>query len=284
MPDHASQLIIHRRQERPQFYEEGLAEGVLPLRMMLIPAGTFLMGSPDEELERLDREGPQHEVTLSRFFLAKYPVTQAQWRVVAGMPQVNRELAVDPSHFKGAMHPVEQVSWAAAGGFCARLTSHPNRRYRLPTEAEWEYACRAGTTTPFHFGETISTDYANYRGTDNEEYDWSGSYGDGPKGDYREETTPVDHFEGANVYGLCDMHGNVWEWCQDHWHSNYEGAPNDGSAWLSSDESEYRILRGGSWVDLPGLCRSAYRDFNRPGIRNSFIGFRVCCSAPRALP
>ncbi|MEL6384162.1 MAG: formylglycine-generating enzyme family protein [Cyanobacteria bacterium J06626_18] len=284
MQDNASHLTIHRRQERPQFYEERLAEGILPLRMMLIPAGTFLMGSPVEELERLDREGPQHEVTLSQFFLAKYPVTQAQWRVVAEMTQINRELEVDPSHFKGDNHPVENVSWEDAVEFCDRLTIYTNRQYRLPSEAEWEYACRAGTTTPFHFGETISTDYANYRGTDNEEHGWSGSYGDGPKGEYREATTPVDFFEGANAFGLCDMHGNVLEWCQDHWHSNYEGAPPDGSAWLSSDESEFRILRGGSWGDPPRYCRSASRSDARPGNRYNDVGFRVCCAAPRALP
>ncbi|MGF1522327.1 MAG: formylglycine-generating enzyme family protein [Leptolyngbyaceae cyanobacterium] len=284
MQDHASQLTIHRRQERIQFYEEHLAEGVLPLRMMLIPAGTFLMGSPDDELERLDWEGPRHEVTLSRFFLAKYPVTQAQWRVVAEMPQINRELEVNPSHFKGDRRPVEQVFWDDAVEFCDRLTLQTNRQYRLPSEAEWEYACRSGTTTPFHFGATISTDYANYRGTDNEEYGWSGSYGNGPKGEYRETTTPVDFFEGANTFGLCDMHGNVWEWCQDPWHSNYEGAPLDGSAWLSSGDGENRVLRGGSWANYPRHCRSAYRNNDRPGYRNVYIGFRVCCSAPRALP
>lgn len=141
-----------------QYYEEALAEGVLPLRMMWIPAGRFLMGSPEDELERLDREGPQHSVTVPQFFMAKYPVTQAQWRAVAAMPQVNRDLQADPSNFKGELHPVEQVSWYEAVEFCDRLSAHTNRQYCLPTEAQWEYACRAGTTTPFHFGETITTD------------------------------------------------------------------------------------------------------------------------------
>jgi formylglycine-generating enzyme required for sulfatase activity len=142
------------------------------------------------------------------------------------------------------------------------------RQYRLPTEAEWEYACRAGTTTPFHFGPTITSDLANYDG--------NYVYGDGPKGKFREETTGVGSFP-PNALGLYDMHGNVWEWCQDHWHSNYEGAPTDGGAWLPS--SELRLLRGGSWLYYPELCRSAYRDYDFPDNRNCNIGFRVVCSA-----
>jgi len=277
------QLTLKRQAARNQCYDEALGEGVLPLRMMQIPAGTFLMGSPKDELERQESEGPQNEVTLSRFFMGKYPITQAQWRVMAALPQVERELKADPSHFKGDLHPVESVSWYDAVEFCDRLTILTNRQYRLPTEAEWEYACRAGTTTPFHFGKTITTELANYRGTDNEEYKWSGSYGDGPKGEHREETTPVNQFEGANAFGLCDMHGNVWEWCQDHWHSSYKGAPTDGSAWIEGGSSERRILRGGSWGDDPWLCRSAFRDDLGPGFDDSYLGFRVVCSAPRTL-
>ncbi|MGB3137071.1 MAG: formylglycine-generating enzyme family protein, partial [Nodosilinea sp.] len=229
------------------------------------------------------REGPQHEVTLSQFFMSKYPITQAQWRAVAVLPQVERELKADPSRFKGDLRPVEQVSWYDAVEFCDRLTILTNRQYRLPTEAEWEYTCRAGTTTPFHFGETITTDLANYRGTDDEELKWSGSYGDGPKGEYRKETTPVEDFGFANAFGLSDMHGNVLEWCQDHWHDSYEGAPTDGSAWIEGGNSDRRILRGGSWANFPRNCRSAYRSDFEPGYDLNFIGFRVCCSAPRAL-
>jgi formylglycine-generating enzyme required for sulfatase activity len=218
--------------------------------------------------------------------MGKYQVTQAQWRFVAQLPQVNKELDPEPSNFKGDgstsltnNRPVEQVSWEDAVEFCDRLSQYTGRIYRLPSEAEWEYACRAGTKTPFHFGETITTDLANYDGTDNESMGWSGSYGSGPKGVYREETTEVGSFEVANNFGLYDMHGNVWEWCQDDWHGKYEGAPIDGSAWLDNEESSNtKLLRGGSWYDIPGDCRSASRnDYNLASYHND-IGFRVVCS------
>ena len=279
MAPNALPFTINRRRGQNQCYDELIGEGVQPLRMMLIPPGSFLMGSPEDELERLDTEGPQHEVTLTRFFLAKYPVTQAQWRAVAAMPQVKRNLKPDPSSFKGDDRPVERVSWYDAVEFCERLTNHTNRQYRLPSEAEWEYACRANTTTPFHFGETLSTDYANYNGS-NEEY---GAYGPGVRGEYRQETTPVGFFEVCNEYGLSDMHGNVWEWCQDDWHESYEGAPSDGSAWVEGDSEESKIIRGGSWFSLPWNCRSAYRYWFSPDNEDSYLGFRVCCSSPRVL-
>ena len=275
---------IIRSKAQLQYYDESLAEGLHPLRMMQIPAGTFVMGSPDEEGDRTDAEGPQHEVSLSQFFIAQYPVTQAQWRAVAAIRQVNQRLKFNPSEFKGDLNPVEQVSWYDAVEFCDRITIHTNRPYRLPTEAEWEYACRAGTTTPFNCGQTITTDLANYRGTD-DDLGHSGSYGDGPKGEYRQKTTPVDYFGGVNTFGLADMHGNVWEWCQDHWHDNYEGAPTDGSAWLTDNEKANRILRGGSWLNHPSLCRSAYcYSHTFPAYRYSRIGFRVVCSALRSQP
>ena len=276
-------VIINKRRGQNLFFDEVLPSGVA-LLMAQIPAGTFVMGSPEGELERYDDEGPQHEVTVREFFMGCYPVTQAQWRAVADLPQVERELKPDPSRFKGDQRPVEKVSWYDAVEFCARLSAHTQRAYRLPTEAEWEYACRAGTTTPFHFGETITTDLANYRGTDDEVLNRSGSYGKGPKGDYREETTPVDHFGVANAFGLCDMHGNVREWCADHWHDNYEGAPTDGSAWLDEGKSDSNyVLRGGSWDFYPRNCRSAIRVLNPPGDAYNAFGFRVACAAPRAL-
>ncbi|MEP0873117.1 formylglycine-generating enzyme family protein [Trichocoleus desertorum AS-A10] len=278
-------FTLQRRRQAVQFFVEPLSQEI-EIKMMLIPLGVFLMGSPEDELERQDREGPQHEVRVSSFFMGKYPVTQAQWRFVAALPEVKQKLELEPSGFKGDNHPVERVSWFDSVEFCARLSAHTGREYRLPSEAEWEYACRAGTTTPFHFGKTITADLANYRGTDNEKYKWSGSYGRGPKGEHRRETTPVDHFGVANAFGLCDMHGNVFEWCADHWHGNYEGAPTDGSAWLSDNENDnyHLALRGGSWDALPRACRSASRFDDSPSDRNDLIGFRVVCSAPSTLP
>jgi formylglycine-generating enzyme required for sulfatase activity len=241
------------------------------LEMMLIPGDTFIMGSPPEELEHQEDESPQHSVTVQPFFMGKYQVTQAQWRFVAQLPQVNRELEQDPSHFKGDNRPVEQVSWEDAVEFCDRLSQYTGRTYRLPSEAEWEYACRAGSAKPFAFGDTITTNEVNYDG--------NYTYGNAPKGKYRERTTPVGTFQ-PNAFGLYDMHGNVWEWCQDSWHSNYKGAPTDGSAWLDNEESSNRkLLRGGSWYSDPEGCRSAYRNYFNLDYNGYNIGFRVVCSA-----
>ena len=261
------------RSAQAQFFTEDLGDGIV-LEMVAIPGGRFTMGSPDSEQGRLEREGPQHLVTVSDFYLGKYEVTQAQWRVVASWPQVDRRLAPDSAHFEGDNRPVEKVSWEEAIEFCARLAQRTGRDYRLPSEAEWEYACRAGTTTPFHFGETITADLANYDATE--------TYGAGPKGEYRGQTTDVGSFS-ANAYGLYDMHGNVWEWCQDHWHGNYDGAPTDGSAWIdaSDNDNHSRILRGGSWFYNPGVCRAAYCNDNYPRYRNDDHGLRLSCSLPR---
>ncbi len=247
--------------------------GDIDLQMVAIPGGSFTMGSPRNEPERQRSEGPQHEVTLQPFYMARYPVTQAQWRAVAQLKQVDRELEPDPATFKGDDRPVERVSWEEATEFCLRLSQLTKHDYRLPTEAEWEYACRAGTTTAFHCGDMITTDLANYNGR---------AYAEGPKGKAREKTTVVGQFP-ANAWGLSEMHGNVWEWCQDHRHENYEGAPDDGSIWLEENPTKElrRQLRGGSWDDLPWFCRSALRDGSRPDNRNFNFGFRVVCVAPR---
>ncbi|NJR52771.1 MAG: formylglycine-generating enzyme family protein [Leptolyngbyaceae cyanobacterium CSU_1_3] len=289
-------LSIRREKRKARHYLEDLGNNVV-LDMVLIPAGSFLMGSPEDESERYDDESPQHSVTVSSFFMGKYPITQAQWRIVAGFEQANRLLDPDPSGFKGDDRPVENVSWHDAVEFCERLSrfiegrlaQQTKRKYRLPSESEWEYACRAGTTTPFYFGKTITPDLANY--------DWDKSYGETQitkQKDFK-GTTPVGQFRLANGFGLYDMHGNVWEWCQDHWHGNYEGAPNtsggakpcDGSAWVApdADENADRVLRGGSWICYPWLCRSATRLNNVAGLRDNYIsfGFRVVCSAPRTL-
>jgi formylglycine-generating enzyme required for sulfatase activity len=260
---------IDRRPLQVQGYRERLAEGV-ELTMVQIPAGSFLMGSPSEEYERNDKEGPQHQVQLQGFFMGQTPITQTQWQVVASWQTLQRELNSDSAFFKGLHQPVEGVLWEDAIEFCQRLSQRFGRTYTLPSEAQWEYACRAGITTPFHFGATLTPDLANYAGY----Y----TYCSGPKGVFRQETTAVASFP-ANPWGLYDMHGNVWEWCLDQWHDNYQGAPADGSAWLDSDvnKDNQRLLRGGSWARNPGDCRSASRSNRHPGDRGRAIGFRVCC-------
>lgn len=264
-------FVLRRERRQAQYFTEELAEDT-GLEMIRVPGGSFLMGSPGDEPEREDDEGPQHEVSVPSFFMGRYPVTQAQWKAAAALPEVKQALSPDPSNFKGENRPVEQITWPDAVEFCERLAALTKRPYRLPSEAEWEYACRAGTKTPFYFGKTLTTAIANYDG--------NYTYSDGPEGEYREETTPVDHFDIANAFGLCDMHGNVWEWCQDHWHGDYEDAPTDGSAWLSEDEDAGRVRRGGSWFNNPGACRSAYRDYSNPRVSFNPFGFRVVCSAP----
>ena len=285
------EVNIKRSVQRGRQFKEALSDSVF-VEMVQIPKGEFMMGSPESELDRLDREGLQHLVRVPTFFMGKYPVTQAQWRVVAGWSRVKRDLKPEPSLFKGEALsqaerdrlPVETVSWFDAEEFCQRLEQRTGRPYRLPTEAEWEFACRGGTRTPFHFGETITTDLANYRGTDDKSLGWSGSYGDGPKGEYRQKTTPVGFFEAANTFGLYDMHGNVLEWCLDHWHERYgEDAPTDGSAWLTENDKAPHVWRGGSWNDFPELCRSAYRSYDSPGNQDDGLGFRLVCAAPRTL-
>jgi formylglycine-generating enzyme required for sulfatase activity len=265
-----TELIIKRRRQQAYGFIENLGNEIV-LEMLQIPGGTFLMGAPETEEGSRDSERPQHKVTVPTFFMGQYPVTQAQWKFVASLPQVNRDLKLDPSRFKGDKRPVECVSWFEAVEYCDRLSKHTGRIYRLPSEAEWEYVCRAGTTTPFHFGETITSELANY--------DAGYIYGKGTKGIYRQETTEVGSFGVANAFGLYDMHGNVLEWCEDHWHSNYEGDLTDGSAWLGDSENDcqFRLLRGGSWADVPANCRSASRDNGNPDSVSNGIGFRVVC-------
>jgi formylglycine-generating enzyme required for sulfatase activity len=257
------------------------------LELMEIPGGTFTMGTEDEEIERLvkkfgwdgyRRERPRHRVTVSSFYMGRYPITQAQWRAIAATAKIDIDLKTNPSHFKGDELPVESVNWYQATEFCKRLSRETKREYRLPSEAEWEYACRAGTTTAFHFGETITADLANYRGTGTK------TYADEPKGKYRRKTTPVGYFQVANAFGLYDMHGNVWEWCQDDYHPNYQGAPTDGSAWIRKNKSTTKVLRGGSWGSYPVFCRSAFRNLrDRRAARNDHVGFRVVCVFGRTL-
>ena len=266
---------INRITKSAEYFAQDLGNGVL-LEMVHIPGGTFIMGSPKNEEGYHESQSPQHQVTVPSFFMGKYLVTQKQWRLVAALPKVKIDLVSDPSNFKGDNLPVECVSWNHAQEFCARLSQKTNKAYRLPSEAEWEYACRGGTTTPFYFGETISTELANYVG-DN-------IYGGGAKGEYREKTTVVGKFP-ANPCGLYDMCGNLYEWCEDEWHENYINAPTDGSAW-SDGSNNYMSLRGGSWIVDPGFCRSAsriYISWAERDYRADLIGFRVVCVVGRIL-
>ncbi|NEP18259.1 MAG: formylglycine-generating enzyme family protein [Leptolyngbya sp. SIO4C1] len=369
----SEEWIIRRRQTKAWGYVEPFGgdtdiDDDLSLEMVAIPGGTFMMGAPKEESGSSDDERPQHEVTLQPFYMSRYPITQAQWRVIAttasrkpiqtfeeaveavdlavrsirpeGLREVERivlegawnqqsyrsmaleahravgsvraagadlfsllskvlgvritksgfrtaieqwanqsdsgskrNLEPAPSFFEGDHLPVENVSWDDAQEFCRRLSAKTGKNYRLPTEAEWEYACRADTTTPFNFGETIAPDLANY--------DAETAFEDGPTGEHRGKTTLVGSFS-ANAFGLYDMHGNVWEWCEDYWHGSYEGAPDNGSARISSDESENdRVLRGGSWGNDPENCRSADRGRDAPDDRDDLTGFRVVCGLAR---
>ncbi|MEM9008793.1 MAG: formylglycine-generating enzyme family protein, partial [Cyanobacteria bacterium P01_F01_bin.86] len=273
--------VIETLQKDAEFFAEDLGDGI-KLVMVRIPGGTFMMGAAEGEEGALKREYPQHKVTVPEFWMGKFAVTQAQWQAVAKLKKINRDLDSDPANFKGAKRPVEQVSWEEAEEFCKRLSQQTNKKkYTLPSEAQWEYACRAGTKTPFHFGPTITKDLANYQGTDwtYQNTTYPGNYGKGPKGQYRKETTEVGSFAIANSFGLYDMHGNVWEWCLDGWHENYKGAPSDGSEWKSNDEK--KVLRGGSWFDGPGYCRSAYRGRVARDNHLDVIGFRVVCFPPR---
>jgi formylglycine-generating enzyme required for sulfatase activity len=219
------------------------------LEMVSLPAGEFLMGSDESDYEK-----PQHQVKVNSFAIGKYPVTQAQYEAVMG---------TNPSYFKNnPQNPVEQVSYDDAKAFCQKLSQITGKTYRLPTEAEWEYACRAGTTTDYYFG-----DNDNQLGN----YAWYAKNSGG-------KTHPVGQKK-PNGWGIYDMSGNVWEWCEDDWHNSYAGAPDDGTAWLDNDNrsQSLKCLRGGSWADSPYSCRSAYRVRVNPGSHDSDLGFRVVC-------
>lgn len=231
-------------------------------RLRWIKPGTFRMGSPENEPERFDSEGPRHQVTISTgFWLADTACTQALWRAVMGN---------NPSRFTGDLQrPVECVSWGDVQNFLSAANElMPGVNLVLPSEAQWEYACLAGSSTPFFFGTQIIPEWVNYDGNH--------PYGEGEKGLYRQETVPVKSLP-ANDWGLYQMHGNVWEWCADHWHDSYQNAPTDGRAWVDHDAKTGagRVLRGGSWDGSARLVRSASRYAFHPGYRNDFIGFRL---------
>jgi formylglycine-generating enzyme required for sulfatase activity len=268
---------------KTKVYSENLGNGML-LEMALIPGGKFLMGSPSKEKESNygDSEKPQHWVTVPRFWIGRFEVTQSQWRQVASMQKISIDLADNPSHFEGQDSPVERISWDEAIEFCERLNRETSRAYRLPSEAEWEYACRAGKNTPFSFGENISPAIANYNA--NIPYGDRGRYlfAAGPsRGRYSTSTTNVGGFP-ANDFGLYDMHGNVSEWCQDSWLPAYDDrSPTDGSARLHRNVNQwqnYHSVRGGSWASSAGQCRSAVRYGETAIYSSDTVGFRVACS------
>ena len=279
--------LLQPKLSQARSFTEDLGNGVT-VEMIAIPGGVFTMVAPTTEAESSDNERPQHRVTIQPFYMGKYAATQAQWKAVAKLDKIKYDLNPDPSRFKGNNRPVEKVSWREAVEFCARLsTKKTGRNYRLPSEAEWEYACRAGTTTPFHFGQTITTDQVNYDG--------NYTYGNSRKGIYRAETVDVGTFP-PNAFGLYEMHGNVWEWCADPWHDSYKGAPNDGRVWdekdndnryqnsmdllvKSGNDDRSRLLRGGSWSLNPRYSRSALRNLLAPDTRLYDYGFRFVCVA-----
>jgi eukaryotic-like serine/threonine-protein kinase len=240
-----TKVIVKKSPGRANRFFQNLG-GSIGLQMVSIPGGTFLMGAPNLEEGSSDYQRPQHRVSVPSFYMGKYPVTQAQYQAIMGD---------NPSYFQGGDRPVDTVSWHDAVAFCQKLSQRTQRQYRLPSEAEWEYACRSGTTTPFYFGDTIDPEVVNYRG---------------------EETTVVGIFP-ANSYGLYDMHGNILEWCADKYHGNYIGAPTDGSVWHNDSNGTY-ILRGGSWYSKSSYCRSAFRTYYTPDCRFPYFGFRVCLS------
>jgi formylglycine-generating enzyme required for sulfatase activity len=260
---------INSYRKEAKYFTEDLGGGV-ELEMIAIPKGNFLMGSHDEERNAHISEFPQHQVSINSFFIGKHPIIQKQWKAVACLPQIDRPLVVDCSKFKGDNYPVEQVCWEDAIEFCNRLSQKTGSYYRLPSEAEWEYACRAGTVTSFHCGEILIPDLANYQ-----DYKDPNS----SREVFHNRTTPVDNFKYANAFGLYNMHGLVWEWCMDTWHDSYKRAPNDGKPWNDNKDKQLHAIRGGSWADPSGNCRSASRKKARSDERASYLGFRIVCTS-----
>jgi formylglycine-generating enzyme required for sulfatase activity len=257
------------------------------MKLVLIPAGKFLMGSPATEKER-DPQEVQHEVEITKpFYLGAYEVTQAQYARLMGKPREggrhnpwNPGARFEPGRGGSLDHPIENIRWNHVVEFCKRLTALPEekkagRKYRLPTEAEWEYACRAGTTTPFAFGTSLSSKQANFNGRF--------PYGGAPAGPYLRQTAKVGSYA-PNAWGLYDMHGNVAEWCSDFYDPDYykkspkRDPTGPAKGVLSTDyKGFYRIVRGGCWVDEGRACRSAYRFRAMPHDAYQLIGFRVAC-------
>ena len=240
-------VVFQRQTKTAPYFRQDLGNGVF-IYMVVIPGGTF------------------RNIQIPEFCMAKTLITQAQWEAVAKLPTVRMELKSNPSNFKGPNRPVEQVNWCMAEEFCKRLAIVTKLDYRLPAEAQWEYACRSGTATDYYFGDTLSAEVANYSGNS------------------INETTEVEKYP-ANAWGLYDMHGNLWEWCADDYSDDFKTALKDSNPIVSSNEKANRVIRGGSWMYIPQCCASSYRDFNSPADGGFFfggnVGLRVVCSAPR---
>jgi formylglycine-generating enzyme required for sulfatase activity len=237
-------------------FTEDLGHGI-EVEMIVIPAGVFQMGSP-RHVGNLD-EQPQHLVTIKSFMMGKFLITQGQWKAIMGR--------LPPCRFKGDDLPVERVSWEDAQKFCQQLSKKTGKDYHLSSETQWEYTCRAGTSTSFSFGETLTVDVANFNGEH--------TFRDEPRGSYFHSTNEGGKFP-PNAFGLYDMHGNLWEWCADNWLDHYTSSPRDSSSYQDKD-SLYRVARGGSWHEPPELCRSAARLRVLQEDADEFIGFRVVC-------
>ncbi len=256
-------------EEPDKLIEEDLGDEV-KLEMIFIPAGTFLMGSPETEPGSLLEEKPQHFVSVPAFYMSKFQVTQDQWKVIANLDEVDFDLNPDPSNFKGNNHPVEMVSWFQAVEFCKRLSLKTGCEYRLPSEAEWEYACRAGTRTIY------------YNGNSTQDLDVAGWYKENSEEGGDNKTHPVGQ-KLPNAFGLHDMHGNVYEWCFDHWLPHYRVAPRDGSALIINDNYKRRVIRGGAFSTDSRNCRSASRLSYESDKANKRYGFRVVCAVAQRI-
>jgi formylglycine-generating enzyme required for sulfatase activity len=249
--------IIDCNSQTTQSFAENLGNDI-ELDLVLIPSGEFMMGNDHHHQD----EQPIHQVKLPSFYIGKYPITQAQYRSIMGD---------DQGFGLSANYPIEQISWHDALDFCTKLSQQTGRTYTLPSEAQWEYACRAGTNTAFHFGATITPELANYNG----DY----PYQNAPLGENRAQATLVGSFP-PNAWGVYDLHGNVWEWCLDTYQPNYQGAPTDGSAWgaNSTERDLNRVMRGGAWDYVARGCRSAVRCSLAPQSRIAGCGLRVVLS------
>ncbi len=261
------------RRGQAEYISFNLGRGI-DLKLVKIPAGKFLMGTSTTDIAHLTQkfgdhfqdEQPQHHVTLQEFYLGMYPVTQAQWQAIMA----------HPTSIMRDNRPKVWISWNEAQAFCEKLSDRVGMNFRLPSEAEWEYACRAGTKTLFSYGTTLTTNLANYDPSDQE----LGIFAQEQRGQAWGKVTEVGYFS-PNDFGLYDMHGNVWEWCADDYHPSYEGAPQDGTAWLdfTGNATGQKVLRGGAWNSMPVLCRSAVRGFNTQDGQGNCFGFRVVCSS-----